>query len=71
MPEPRCGKEDQSKAIICEGRAMKLRKHKKLLYANVKNNRPFSYYVNDVMMTIAKAAQKMSQALHDVYRGKA
>jgi hypothetical protein len=22
MPEPRCGKEDQSKAIICEGRAM-------------------------------------------------
>jgi len=23
MPEPRCGKEDQSKAIIGEGRAMK------------------------------------------------
>ena len=49
---------------------MKLRKHKKLFYANVKNNRPFLYYVNDVMMTIAKAAQKMSQALHDVYRGR-
>jgi len=49
---------------------MKLRKHKKLLYANVKNNRPFSYYVNNVMMTLAKASQKMSQALHDVYRGR-
>jgi hypothetical protein len=46
---------------------MKLRKHKKLLYANVKNNRPFSYYVNNVMLTIAKASQKMSRALHDTY----
>jgi hypothetical protein len=27
MPEPRCGKEDQSKAIICEGGAMTSRTH--------------------------------------------
>ena len=49
---------------------MKLRKHKKRLYANVKNNRSFAYHVEQIAAGIAAAMQKMSLALHDVYRGQ-
>jgi hypothetical protein len=46
---------------------MKIRKRKKILLGNIKNNRPFEYHMMKLALKIREATLRMSQALQKVY----